>query len=67
MVKSMITQVPRFALTRPEAANALGVSTDFFDDHVAGELRCVRRGRHRLYPVTEITRWLESAADRASA
>jgi hypothetical protein len=61
-----IAAVPRFALTKAETARALGVSTDFFDDHVAHELRCVRRGRHRLYSVAEISRWLEASADKAS-
>jgi hypothetical protein len=40
----------------------LGVSIDFFDEHVAHELRVVRRGRRRLFPVRELERWLERAA-----
>jgi hypothetical protein len=56
--------VPRLALNRAEAALALGVSIDFFDDHVALELRCIRRGRRRLYPLSELRRWLEEAAER---
>lgn len=59
--------MPRFALTKAETARALGVSIDFFDDHIAVELRCVRRGRHRLYPVDEVRRWLDASADRVSA
>jgi hypothetical protein len=54
----------RLALTKLEVAGALGVSVDFFDDHVATELRCIRRGRHRLYPVAEVKRWLEASAAR---
>lgn len=57
--------VPRLALTKAEAAEALGVSVDFFEDHVMCELRIVRRGRRRLIPVAELTRWLEASADRA--
>jgi len=57
--------VPRLALTKAEAAEALGVSVDFFEDHIMCELRIVRRGRRRLIPVTELVRWLESSADRA--
>lgn len=53
----------RLALTKREVAEALGVSVDFFDDHIAHELRCIRRGRHRLYPVTEIQRWLDENAE----
>lgn len=55
--------VPRLALNKTETAIALGVSIDFFDDHVALELRCIHRGRRRLYPVTEIRRWLEESAE----
>jgi len=58
--------VPRLALTKSEAAAAIGVSVDFFDDHVAHELRCVRRGRRRLYPMREIERWLEQEAERTA-
>jgi excisionase family DNA binding protein len=53
----------RLAVNKTEAAEALGVSVDFFDDHIAGELRCVRRGRRRLYPVREIERWLTQEAE----
>lgn len=55
----------RLALNRSDSAEALGVSVDFFDEHVAHELRCVRRGRRRLYPVREIEQWLDAAAERA--
>ena len=52
----------RLALSPDEAAAAVGVSRDFFDSHVAPELRIVRRGRRRLVPVREIERWLEESA-----
>jgi hypothetical protein len=55
----------RLALSRAEAATALGVSVDFFDNHLAPEIRAVRRGRRRLYPVRELERWLERAANLA--
>jgi excisionase family DNA binding protein len=55
--------VPRLALSKAEAAAALGVSIDFFEQHVMPELRVVRRGRRRLIPVRELDRWLgENAA-----
>src|SRR3954453_14430591 len=59
------TAVPRLALTKSEAAEALSVSVDFFEDHIMCELRIVRRGRRRLIPVAELVRWLETSADRA--
>jgi hypothetical protein len=57
--------VPRLALSQEEAAEALGVSTTFFVEHVRPELRVVLRGRRRLYPVRELERWLDSNASRA--
>lgn len=48
----------RLALSPDEAAAALGVSRDYFDDHVKPELRVVRRGRRVMVPVKEIERWL---------
>lgn len=57
------SSVPRLALSKAEAAEALGVSVDFFEQHVMPELRVVRRGRRRLIPVRELERWLgENAA-----
>lgn len=52
-------------MTRSEAARSLGVSVDFFDQHVAHEVRSVRRGRKRLYPVEDLRRWLDESAERA--
>ena len=55
----------RLALSKLEAADALGVSVDFLEGHVMHELRIVRRGRRRLIPVGELERWLEENATRA--
>lgn len=55
--------IPRLALSPNEAAQSLGVSRDYFDDHIAAELRTVRRGRRKLIPIKELERWL----DRSSA
>ena len=51
-------KTPRLALTKREAAAALGMSVDSFERHVQPELRVVRRGRLRLFALTEIERWL---------
>lgn len=56
---------PRLALTRVEAARALGMSIDSFERYVQPELRLVRRGKLRLVPVAEIERWLAANASRA--
>ncbi len=52
------------ALAKPEAAAALGMSVDSFERHVQSDLRCIRRGRLRLFPVAELERWAEANAER---
>lgn len=61
------SRVPRLALSKAEAAEALGVSVDFLEEHVMHELRIVRRGRRRLIPVAELQRWLDASAARTVA
>jgi excisionase family DNA binding protein len=56
--------VPRLALSKTEAADALGVSIDFLEQHILHELRIVRRGRRRLIPLTELQRWMDNNAHR---
>lgn len=53
MTRKLAVSIPRIALTPTEAAAAIGVGPDFFDAHVAPELRLIRRGRKRLVPVSE--------------
>lgn len=54
--------VPRFALTRPEAAESLGMSLDSFERYVQSDLRLIRHGKLRLVPVVEIERWVAEQA-----
>ena len=59
-------QTPRVALRVPtEAAASLGVSVDFYREHIAPELRTIRRGRLELVAMSELERWAERAAARA--
>lgn len=63
MARKLPAPVPRIALTPAEAAAAIGVGPDFFDEHVAPELRLVRRGRKRLVPVRDLERWAAENAE----
>ena len=56
----LTSPIPRLALRREEAAEALGISADLFDARVRHELRCVRRGRVVLYAISELERWLDA-------
>jgi len=47
-----------------EAPAAIGVSHDFFQEHVASELKWVRRGRKKLVSVRELERWLDENGAR---
>jgi excisionase family DNA binding protein len=60
------TPAGRLALSPDEAAGVLGVSRDYFDEHVIDELRVVRRGRRILVALAELERWLDRSAARAS-
>jgi hypothetical protein len=55
----------RAALSKQEAAQALGVSIDYLEAHVLPDLAAVRRGARVLIPVRELERWLDSAAAKA--
>jgi excisionase family DNA binding protein len=57
-------RIPRLAVTKVEAAESLGVSVDFLEDHVMRELRIVRRGRRLLIPLDELARWLDANSQR---
>ena len=52
-------EVLRLALTRREAAEALGISVESFAKYVQPEVKVVRRGSLRLFPITDLERWLE--------
>jgi hypothetical protein len=52
-----LSNVPRVALSRQEAAASLGMSLDSFERHVQPELRLIRRGKLRLIPLVELERW----------
>jgi hypothetical protein len=49
----------RLALTKRGAAEALGISVDSFERYVQPEVKVVRRGSLRLFPISDLERWLE--------
>ncbi len=64
VARKLATSIPRIALTPPEAAAAIGVGPDFFDENVAPELQVIRGGRKRLVPVSELEHWATENAER---
>lgn len=65
-VARTIAANPRIALRLGEAADALGVSHDYFRKYIAPELRIVRVGRVQLVPVSELRRWIDEHASYAT-
>ena len=49
----------RLALTRREAGEALAISVDSFERYVQPEVKMVRWGSLRLFPISDLERWLE--------
>lgn len=56
--------VPRLALTQTEAAEALGMSVDAFEEHVKPNVDYVFAGSRKFYPVEGLQRWLNDEAIR---
>jgi excisionase family DNA binding protein len=63
-MKKLAVQVPRIALTVPEAAAAVGVGVDFFNENIRPDLRLIRLGTKRLIPVAELERWCSENAEK---
>ena len=65
LLVDLLRRVPasRLALTKSQAAYALAMSVDSFERHVLPDVRCVRKGRLRLYPIRELEAWLERNAE----
>jgi excisionase family DNA binding protein len=57
-----IQPVPRYTLTRKEAAAALGISLNHFERRVQPELKVVLSGQLVLIPVSELERWVQRHA-----
>jgi hypothetical protein len=59
--------VPRYTLTRKEAAASPGVSLNHFGRRIQPELKVVVCGQLVLVPVTEVERWVQRRARRLAA
>lgn len=51
MTETIVSPIPRLALTQTEACAALGCSEEFFVEHIRPHVRAVRGGRKRIYPL----------------
>lgn len=65
--KHVDVPVPALALRRAEAAAALGLSVEGFDEHVRPHLRANYIGGVTVYATSELQRWLDREAVRAAA
>jgi len=52
-----ITPPPRVCLSIQEACGSLGVSWDFWKEHVEPEVGVIRLGRRKLVPVRALEEW----------
>jgi hypothetical protein len=61
-VRRPIESVPRYSLTRNEAAHSLGMSIDTFGRRVQPFIRVVLCGQLVLVPPAELERWVKDNA-----
>jgi hypothetical protein len=54
--------IPRYALTRREAAASLGMSVDTFERKVQPVIKVITCGQLVLVPPTEVERWVRDNA-----
>ena len=55
---------PCLAVQHKDAPAVLDMGKTSFEKYVVPEVRCLRLGSMRLYPVRELERWLERHAER---
>jgi len=58
-------EVPAISVPRAQAAAALGMSIDSFERYVQPDLRANRRGRLRLFLISDLRAWAEANAAHA--
>jgi hypothetical protein len=57
-----VEPVPRYALTRAEAAASLGMSVNHFDERVRPFVKVITCGQLQLVPPDELERWVRANA-----
>jgi hypothetical protein len=57
-----LAAVPRYTVTRKEAAASLGMSINHFERRVQPDLKIVLCGQLVLIPLSELERWVERNA-----
>jgi hypothetical protein len=62
--RKIAAPIPAIALPKNAAAAALGMSVASFERYVMADVRCIRRGSMRLYPVGDLERWADENAER---
>ena len=63
-MSAIVVSMTPVAVSRANAARALGVSLTFFSEEIQPELRLVRRKSKVMVPVAELERWLAENAER---
>jgi hypothetical protein len=58
-MRDRLEPIPRLSLSASEAAAAVGVSRDTFDEYIAGDLPWIRVGRRKLVSTKSIVDWLD--------
>ena len=64
-IELAVSPVPRITVTQAEACAALSCSEEFFVEHIRPHMRVIRRGRKRLFPVSELERVVDELAESA--
>src|SRR4051794_32104472 len=67
MAKKLAPTAAALALSAPKAAASLDIGPDLFAARVAPELKVIRLGSRRLYPVDELRRWVDESAQEPVA
>lgn len=63
MTRATRPKPPRIAVTSAEAADSLGMAVNSFEQYVVPHVKVIRRGRLKLFAVTELQRWADESGE----